>query len=117
MAIKPKFIKALLIGGPAHGQEMQVAAGTERIFLGRMFEYTLAGLAKSKATLYAIAPRAHAHRRWLWNYIGTTGTDPRPEAFANRRVPLVYTDANRPSPYGRGARKRAERKANASNVD
>ncbi len=117
MAPKQKLINAILVGGPADGQKLTVESDTERIFLARMFEYTLAGVAKSKATIYAIAPRAHAHRRWLWHYIGATGLDPRPEAFANRRVPFRYAEGERPVKAGKGARKRAERKANAVNVD
>ena len=86
MAAKSK--EAYLVGGPMHSRIISVDIDAERVTIGRMFTYTYAGRAKDGRMIMCIQPKARAQRRWLWHYIGQTGSDPRPEAFAHQRQPF-----------------------------
>ena len=114
MELKAKSKQAVLIGGCMNGRILDVDVDTEKLTVGRMFTYTYAGRTKDGRLLLAIQPQSRAQRRWLWHFIGKQGYDPRPEAFANRRMPFKYADGERPRVVGRGAAKRAARKANAN---
>lgn len=107
----PKQVEVTLMGGPSHGQHVMIAKSLDRVKIG-MTLYSYAGRYERR-TYFAVHPKSHAGRRALMKLIGIAGQDPRMQAIMSRPIPIKGTREN---PHGRGARKRAARRASLAGV-
>ena len=102
-------VKAKFIDGPVAGTERLVPRGADYVKVGP-WTYSWCGK-DGRIPLYAKVPTQRALRRVVHSFIGSHGADPRVAVSTTKRTPAKRTA---PPAAGRGARRRAEKRANAT---
>lgn len=110
MQTKAQTKRVTLFGGPLDGRQVEVARADETYLVGTdyvFWTYEYAGKADGKEQ-FAIRPNTGIARRFIRWYVGKFGRDPRIETQLAKPKPVTNTGR---VAHGRGAAKRAARKA------
>ena len=102
-------VEAKFLDGPVAGTTRLAPRGADYVKVGS-WTYSYAGK-QERVPLYCKLPKSRRDRSVLMFVIGKRGSDPRVDMAGMRQVPAKRTA---PPAQGRGARRRAEKRAHAA---